>query len=92
MKKSEFTSKHGIGYDILKKYVMGENTWAFTIWREIVRLLGRLCVFSFYLTLIIFLYSFYFDTCKLYYMVYREKWVAIVSKNHKIIEKTYNFC
>ncbi len=79
-KKAEFPSKNGVGYDLLKKYVMGENTWVFTLWRELVRLLGKLCVFTHYTILIFFLYSFYFDTCKLYYIVYRDKWISTVSK------------
>jgi hypothetical protein len=78
MKKTEFVSENGIGYDILKKYFLGENTWFFTIWREFVRILGKICVFAFYLSLITFLYSYYFDTCKLYHIVYRDTWSTVV--------------
>ena len=78
-KKAEFPSHNGIGYDILKKYILGEHTWTFTIWRELVKFIGKICVFSTYMGLIIFLYSFYFDTCKLYYVVYRDIWISTVS-------------
>lgn len=78
MKKERFPSKNGIGYDIIKDYILGENTWVFTIWREIVKILGKVCLASFYLSFVLFMYSFFFDTCKLYYVVYKDKLITTV--------------
>lgn len=74
------SSKHGIGYDLYKQYFMGESSFVFKIWRSIMRIFGKLMIIIFFLYIIISLYSYLFDVCKLYFFVYKHNSLVIVLK------------
>ena len=47
-------------------------------WKSSMRILGITLVIFFYALVAIILYSYFFDTCKIYYLVYRNSYLATV--------------
>ena len=45
-------------------------------WKSSMKILGILLIMFFYALVIIILYSYFFDTCKIYYLVYRNSWLS----------------
>ena len=72
-------SKHGIGYDLYKKYIMSENNKIRKIWIFLTRTIGHLINLAFYMFLILSLSTYFFTICKIYYLVNRDLYQILVN-------------
>lgn len=72
-------SKHGIGYDLYKTYIMSEGNKIRKIWIFLTRAIGHFIILAFYIFLILSLNTYFFTICKIYYLVNRDLYQILVS-------------
>ena len=63
-------------YETMYAVCISKTSPCAIFWKSTMKILGILLVLFFYALVIIILYSYFFDTCKIYYLVYRNSWIA----------------